>query len=84
MEIKTYQNKRNPNKYIDVKHTNDRHYLWRQRMSWRIGVTNYIGTKKGGYKRQSKKTIEEVLQDYTLLYTHYTNPYIVVKARRDV
>lgn len=65
MIIKTYRNKRNENKYIDVKHTNDRHYMWRQRMSWDNGVTNPIGTPKGGFRRQSKLTIDEVMKDYT-------------------
>ena len=65
MKITTYVNKRNENKYIDVKHTNDRHYMWRQRMSWNNGVTNPVGTKKGGYRRQSVNCIKEVLNDYT-------------------
>ena len=43
MTIRTYRNNRNENKYLDVKHTNDRHYMWRQRMSWPNGVTNYLG-----------------------------------------
>ena len=85
MEIKTYYNKRNPNRYIDVKHTNDRHYMWRQRMSWGIvGITNYIGTKKGGFRRQNKRTIDEVLEDYTLLGTHYFNPNIFVKGGNEI
>ena len=65
MEIKTYRNNRNENKYSDVKHTNDRHYMWRQRMSWDNGVVNPVGTPKGGFRRQSKTTINEVLEDYT-------------------
>ena len=63
--MKTYQNKRNEHKYIDVKRTNDRHYMWRQRMVWDNGVTNPVGTSKGGFRRQSKSTIEEVLEEYT-------------------
>ena len=64
MLTKTYRNKRNQHKYIDVKHTNDRHYMWRQRMVFDNGVTNPVGTPKGGFRRQSKATIEEVLNDY--------------------
>ena len=64
MDIKTYRNKRNKHKYIDVKHTNDRHYMWRQRMVWE-NVTNYVGSKKGRFFRQGMKTIYEVLEDYT-------------------
>lgn len=66
MEIKSYRNKRNENKYIDVKHTNDRHYMWRQRMSWSNGVTNFFGGHlNGGFRREGKKCIDEVLKDYT-------------------
>ncbi len=64
MTIQTYRNKRNENKYIDVKYTNDRHYMWRQRMVWENGVENSVGTKKGGFRRQGKTTINEVLKDY--------------------
>ena len=63
MEIKTYRNKKNANKYIDVKHTNDGHYLWRQRMVWG-DIVNHVGTRKGGYCRVSKKTVDDVLTDY--------------------
>ena len=64
MNIQTYRNKRNENKYIDVKHTNDCHYMWRQRMVFNNGVENPVGTKKGGFRRQRKATIDEVLADY--------------------
>ena len=62
--IKTYCNKRNPHKIIDVKHTADRHYMWRQRMVFDNGVENHVGTKKGGFCRQNKATIDEILEDY--------------------
>ena len=64
MKIKSYRNKRNTNKYIDVKVTNDHHYLWRQRMMFDNGVINYVGTKKGGFRRQRKATMVDVLKDY--------------------
>ncbi len=64
MDIKSYHNKRNPHKFIDVKHTADRHYMWRQRMVWDNGVINPVGTPKGGFRRQNKRTIDEVLEDY--------------------
>lgn len=63
----TYHNKRNEHKYIDVKHTADRHYMWRQRMVFDNGVENYVGTKKGGFRRQHKETIDEVLKDYEVI-----------------
>lgn len=62
--IKSYRNKRNHHKIIDVKRTADRHYMWRQRMVWDNGVTNPVGTPKGGFRRQGKATIDEVLTDY--------------------
>jgi len=62
--VVTYRNKRNPNKIIDVKRTSDGHYLWRQRMVWG-NIVNHVGTKKGGFRRQRKATIDEVLMDYT-------------------
>ena len=65
--IKTYCNKRNPHKIIDVKHTADRHYMWRQRMVFDNGVINYVGTKKGGFRRQNKATIDEILEDYVAI-----------------
>lgn len=64
MIIKTYVNKRNQHKIIDVKHTADRHYMWRQRMVFDNGVMNPVGTPRGGFRRQGKATIEEVLRDY--------------------
>lgn len=62
--IKTYKNKKNQHKFLDVKHTSDRHYMWRQRMLFDNGVENHVGTPKGGFRRQGKRTIEEVLEDY--------------------
>lgn len=64
MRVTTYRNNRNPHKFLDVKHTADRHYMWRQRMVFDNGVTNHVGTPKGGFRRQSKATIDEVLMDY--------------------
>ena len=67
MEIKTYRNKRNPHKYIDVKVSNDHHYLWRQRMVFDNGIVNNVGTSRGGFRRQCKGTIIEVLEDYEVI-----------------
>lgn len=61
---KTFRNIRNEHKYLEVKRTSDRHYLWRQRMTWDNGVSNPVGTPRGGFRRQSKATIDEVLEDY--------------------
>ncbi len=62
--MRTYVNKWNHHKMIDVKRTSDRHYMWRQRMVFDNGVENPVGTKKGGFRRQNKATIDEVLKDY--------------------
>lgn len=69
MTKKTYKNKRNQHKYIDVKHTADRHYMWRQRMVFDNGIENPVGTPKGGFRRQGKATIEEVLKDYEEVFS---------------
>ena len=56
MEIKSYRNNRNENKYIDVK----------QRMTWSNGVTNYLGGHpKGGFHRVRKSWMGEVMSEYT-------------------
>ena len=65
--IKSYRNKRNHHKYIDVKVTNDHHYLWRQLMKFDNGIVNNVGTKKGGFRRQRKTTIIDVLKDYEVI-----------------
>jgi len=65
--IATFRNKRNSHKVIDVKHTADRHYMWRQRMVFDNGVVNHVGTAKGGFRRQRKGTINEVLKDYEVI-----------------
>lgn len=64
MRVTTYRNNRNPHKFLDVKHTADRHYMWRQRIVFDNGVANHVSTLKGGFHRQSKGTIDEVLLDY--------------------
>lgn len=64
MRIATFRNKRNPHKFIVTKRTNDRHYMWRQYMQFDNGVINPVGTPKGGFRRQGKGTIDEVLNDY--------------------
>ena len=63
MKLKTYRNNRNENKFLDVKHTNDRHYMWRQRFSYPNGITNFYGKPKGGFARIGKRCMEEVIND---------------------
>ena len=66
MEIKTFQNKRNANKFIQVKKYSSGNYYFRQFMHWeteRGPVTNYIGTKNGAFRRNGMRTIGPVLRD---------------------
>lgn len=66
MEIRTYRNKRNHNKYIEVKRTNDRHYMWQQYMYWKnAGVKNYT---LPAFYRIGTATRKDVLDsDYELI-----------------
>ena len=68
--VTTYRNKRNPNKYINVKRDSSRHYNSQQYMAWETDngeVKNFTGakdTKKGRYFRTNKSTLDDILQDY--------------------
>lgn len=64
-----YQNKRNENKYIEVKKAKDGHTYYRQFMYWntdRGPVKNYSGsvTNRGRYHRTRLDSLEQVLEDY--------------------
>lgn len=64
-----YQNKRNENKYIEVKKSKDGHTYYRQFMYWntdRGPVKNYSGSKtnRGRYHRTRLDSLEQVLEDY--------------------
>nr|DAH43198.1 MAG TPA: hypothetical protein [Caudoviricetes sp.] len=66
MEFKTYQNKRNRNKFIQVKKYTCGNYYFRQFMHWetdRGPVTSYIGTKRGRFVRNGMRTLGPVLSD---------------------
>lgn len=68
--IETYRNRRNPNKYIEVKKGNDGHSYARQYMEWDTpdgAVKNYTGAKdakRGRYFRARRATIDQMLEDY--------------------
>ena len=67
--VNTYRNKRNPNKYIEVKKGNDGHSYARQYMKFDTPdgeVKNYIGARssKGRYFRNKLDTIDQMLEDY--------------------
>lgn len=69
-EVTTYQNRRNPNKFIEVKKENDGHNAMRQYMKWDTEdgeVQNYTGAKdakRGRFSRARKGTIDQTLEDY--------------------
>ena len=77
-----YKNKRNENKFIEVRRYNDGHYVWKQSIRHKaklekksnieIDILNYTGCslkrcKKGVWKRQRKGVIDEVLNDYNIV-----------------
>ena len=70
VEIRTYRNNRNPNKYIEVKKGNDGHSYARQYLKWETPqgeVKNYMGarTSRGRYFRHRQDSIAQMLEDYT-------------------
>lgn len=68
--VQTYRNRRNPNKYIEVKKGNDGHSYARQYMEWDTPegrVKNYTGAKdakRGRYQRSRRDSIDQMLEDY--------------------
>lgn len=64
-----YQNKENPNKYIEVRRYRCGHYAWKQFIyNSDTGVKNYTGcslkrSKKGVWSKVSCDTLAEVLED---------------------
>lgn len=71
----TYQNKRNPNKFIETKKYKDGHQVARQYMKWDTDageVKNYTGAKdakRGRYSRVRKNTLDSMLEDYDKVET---------------
>lgn len=67
--VETYRNRRNPNKYIEVKKGNDGHSYARQYLKWDTPngeVKNYMGarTSRGRYFRHRRDSIDQMLEDY--------------------
>ena len=70
-KTQVFQNKRNPNKFIEVKRYKCGHYVWRQFIeNEHTGIRNYTGcsikrTRQGVWRRASRRTIQDTLQgDY--------------------
>lgn len=72
MRTYIYKNKRNANKYIDVRRYSDGHYAWKQ-FIWVPGCKrNYVGCSLkrahvGTWSRVTKGTLLAVLEDYELV-----------------
>lgn len=67
--VKQYRNRRNPNKYIEVKDEGEGHQSARQYMKWDTSegeVKNYNGSKssRGRYSRVRKDTLNQMLDEY--------------------
>ena len=61
--IKIYRNKRNPNKYIEVRNDGYYHNSLRQYMEWKDeSVKNLLGDRR--LHRWKAKNLKELLEDY--------------------
>ena len=70
-EVRTFRNKRNPNKFIETKKYDDGHTVARQYMQWddtpNGRVRNYTGAmdaKNGRWFRHHQDTLNDILDDY--------------------
>lgn len=70
-EVRTYRNKRNPNKFIETKKYDDGHTVARQYMQWEDTpngeVRNYTGAadaKNGRWFRHHQDSLNDILDDY--------------------
>lgn len=75
----TYQNRRNPNKFIETRKYDDGHTVARQYMKWDTPngeVKNYNGAKdakRGRYSRVNKSTLDSMLEDYDQVFEGWSN-----------
>lgn len=73
MTIQRYRNRRNPNKYIEVKRYACGNYYFRQFMRWDTPhglVVNYLGARsnRGVFRRNGIRNMKQVLvEDYELV-----------------
>lgn len=72
--VETFRNRRNPNKYIEVKKGNDGHSYARQYLKWDTPngeVKNYMGsrTSRGRYFRARRDSIDQMVGDYDPIQT---------------
>ena len=65
MKIILYQNKRNPNKYLEVHNDGHYHNTVRQFMKWPNGIKNVTGDRK--LHRWRIANLKELLKDYKIV-----------------
>lgn len=63
--VKIYQNRENPNKYIEVRNDGYYHNSVRQFMEWKNGVKNLVGDRC--LHRCRKGNLVSLLEDYRLM-----------------
>lgn len=70
-EVRTFRNKRNPNKFIETKKYDDGHTVARQYIQWEDTPTgrvrNYTGAAdahRGRWFRHHQDTLNDILDDY--------------------
>ena len=68
VEVRTYRNNRNENKYIEVVRYGCGHYHVVQFMKWG-SLINKIGSRTGRRSRWTKEHLQELLEDYTRVET---------------
>lgn len=62
---KIYRNKRNENKFIEVRNDGHYHNTVRQYMFWKNGVKNLLGDRC--FHRWKAGNLKELLEDYELV-----------------
>lgn len=71
------QNKRNPNKFIEVRRYDCGHYVWRQYIeNPETHIRNYTGcslrrVSSGMWHRVSRQTLKDVLPDYACIFNQW-------------
>lgn len=68
-----FRNNRNEHKYLEVViRKGDNHYYYKNFMHWDNGVTNILGWKRNAYRKITRGSLAEILEDYTEIPVDYT------------
>ena len=70
-KVTIYQNKRNPNKYIEVHNDGCYHNSVRQFLHWSNGVKYFVGDRR--LHRWRANNLKELLEDYSKVIDNLTN-----------